>query len=73
MERSHRIDAEEFWRKFDDDNFDLATEALAQWAYRYNHERFSMALGGRTPMEKLAAIRGQPLPSFLMVNCSGVQ
>jgi transposase InsO family protein len=71
VERSHRIDAEEFWRKFDDDNFDLATEALAQWAYRYNNERFSMALAGRTPMEKLAAIRGQPAPAFPLSIAAG--
>jgi hypothetical protein len=29
--------------------------------YRYNHERFSMALRGRTPMEKLAAMLAPPL------------
>jgi hypothetical protein len=42
-------------------DFDAATEALAAWEYQYNHERFSMALRGRTPMEKLAAMLAPPL------------
>jgi hypothetical protein len=33
---------------------------VGAWKYRYNHERFSMALQGRTPMEKLAAILAPP-------------
>jgi transposase InsO family protein len=40
-------------------DFDEAVGQLAAWEYRYNHERFSMALNGRTPMEKLAAILAQ--------------
>ena len=36
-------------------DFDAAAEALVVWEHRYNHDRFSMALRGRTPMEKLAA------------------
>jgi transposase InsO family protein len=55
VERSHRIDAEEFWERYAGQDFDAASEALAAWEYRYNHERFSMALQGHTPMEKLAA------------------
>jgi transposase InsO family protein len=55
VERSHRIDDEEFWGRYADYDFDAAHEALAAWEYRYNHERFSMPLRGRTPMEKLAA------------------
>ncbi|MGE3840295.1 MAG: integrase core domain-containing protein [Vicinamibacterales bacterium] len=56
VERSHRIDQEEFWGRHEGDDFDAATRELALWAHRYNHERFSMALAGRTPMEKLAAV-----------------
>jgi transposase InsO family protein len=55
VERSHRIDQEEFWSQHD---FATRTEAdapLADWAHRYNHERFSLALHGRTPAEKLHA------------------
>jgi hypothetical protein len=36
---------------------------LAAWEYRYNHQRFSMALNGRTPMEKLAAMLAPPIPT----------
>lgn len=56
VERSHRIDQEEFWgrRRFDD--FDAAAVGLRAWEAHYNHERFSMALQGRTPAEKLAAL-----------------
>lgn len=56
VERSQRIDDEEFWRRYVGQDFDAAHEALAAWEHRYNHERFSMALRGRTPMEKLAAM-----------------
>ena len=54
VERSHRIDEEEFWGRYAGQDFDLASDALSAWEHRYNHERFSMALRGRTPMEKLA-------------------
>jgi transposase InsO family protein len=61
VERSHRIDDEEFWGRYAGQDFDAATDALAAWEYRYNHERFSMALRGRTPLEKLAAKLAPPL------------
>jgi transposase InsO family protein len=61
VERSHRIDEEEFWGRYVGQEFDAAYEALLAWEHRYNHERFSMALRGRTPMEKLAARRPTPL------------
>src|SRR5262244_2230665 len=56
VERSHRIDQEEFWgrRRFDD--FDAAALGLRAWERHYNHERFSLALQGRTPAEKLGAL-----------------
>jgi transposase InsO family protein len=63
VERSHRIDDEEFWTRYGGKDFDDAVGQLAAWEYRYNHERFSMALNGRTPMEKLAAILAPPLPT----------
>jgi hypothetical protein len=34
----------------------LSNQIETMWEYRYNHQRFSMALQGRKPMEKLAAI-----------------
>lgn len=53
VERSH---SEEFWSRHDVTEFDGAAAALRCWGRTYNHERFSMALGGRTPAEKLAAV-----------------
>jgi len=53
VERSHRIDAEEFWSRNDFETVAAAEASLADWERRYNHERFSMALHGRTPIEKL--------------------
>jgi transposase InsO family protein len=61
VERSHRIDEEEFWGRYHGQDFDAASAALAVWEHRYNHERFSMALRGRTPMEKLAALLALPV------------
>jgi transposase InsO family protein len=55
VERSHRIDDEEFWQRHSFSSFDDASAALENWERRYNHERFSMALRGNTPSEILAA------------------
>lgn len=54
VERSHRTDQEEFWSRQRVDTFEAAVPALAAWEHHYNHERFSLALHGRTPAEKLA-------------------
>jgi transposase InsO family protein len=53
VEWSHRIDQEEFWGRQRFPDFEAA--ALRGWETRYNYERFSLALQGRTPTEKLAA------------------
>ena len=58
VERSHRIDNEEFWGRSTFSSFTEAAGALRSWETRYNTERFSMALQGRTPAEKLAAVLG---------------
>ncbi|HXF96027.1 MAG TPA: integrase core domain-containing protein [Gemmatimonadales bacterium] len=55
VERSHRIDEEEFWSRSEFPDYRTAAQALLAWERYYNHERFSMALQGRTPGEKLAA------------------
>ena len=55
VERSHRIDSEEFWGRHDFTDRVEAEPGLRDWERRYNHERFSLALAGRTPAEKLAA------------------
>jgi transposase InsO family protein len=57
VERSHRIDQEEFWGRQRFPDFENAAAALRDWETRYNYERFSLALQGRTPAEKLAALR----------------
>lgn len=54
VERSHRIDNEEFWGRQSFLDFDAAAGALQRWEHTYNVERFSLALHGETPAEKLA-------------------
>jgi transposase InsO family protein len=55
VERSHRIDHEEFWSRQAFPDFDTAAAALRSWEATYNYQRLSLALKGRTPAEKLAA------------------
>jgi transposase InsO family protein len=56
VERSHRIDNEEFWGRHEFAGFEEAAQAVRDWEHVYNYLRFSMALHGRTPAEKLAAV-----------------
>jgi transposase InsO family protein len=56
VERSHRIDHEEFWSRQRLTSYGEAETALRAWEQHYNVERFS-ALQGQTPSEKLAAHR----------------
>jgi transposase InsO family protein len=60
VERSHRIDQEEFWGRHQFPDFETAAAALPTWERRYNYERLSLAIQGRTPAEKLASL----LPTF---------
>ena len=60
VERSHRIDQEEFWGRERFADFEAAAVGLRAWETRYNHERFSLALQGRTPAEKLATLLPAP-------------
>jgi transposase InsO family protein len=73
VERSHRIDDEEFWTAYAGEDFDDATRELARWEHRYNHERFSMALAGRTPMEKLTLVLARRPPPPAMGSITTVQ
>src|SRR5262245_13005721 len=57
VERSHRIDQEEFWSRRRFETFLEADAALQGWERVYNLERFSLALRGETPAEKLARLR----------------
>jgi hypothetical protein len=54
VEHSHRTDQEEFWSRHTFANLESAVAALDAWQHRYNYERFSLALQGPTPAEKLA-------------------
>jgi transposase InsO family protein len=56
VERSHRIDHEEFWSRQRFRDFDSAATAVRAWEATYNYTRFSLALKGRTPAEKLATL-----------------
>jgi transposase InsO family protein len=56
VERSHRIDAEEFYRMLDGvviDDTELFNDKLQEWEHFYNFDRPHGALGGRTPYERL--------------------
>jgi transposase InsO family protein len=45
------------WGRHRFQDFEVAAVALRDWETRYNFERFSLALQGRTPAEKLAALQ----------------
>ena len=56
VERSHRIDAEEFYRLLDGvmiDDTKLFNDKLAEWENFYNYHRPHGGLGGQTPYERL--------------------
>ena len=63
VERSHRIDAEEFYRMLDGvvvDDSKLFTTKLQEWEDFYNFDRPHGALGGQTPYERLRQKVGGP-------------
>ena len=49
-----------FWGRRCFDDFEAAAVGLRGWETHYNNERFSMALQGRTPAEKLAGFSTVP-------------
>ena len=56
VERSHRIDAEEFYRLLDGtviDDAKVFNDKLQEWEDYYNYDRPHGALGGQTPYERL--------------------
>jgi transposase InsO family protein len=56
VERSHRIDAEEFYRQLKGvviDDAQLFNDKLQEWQDFYNYHRPHGALGGQTPYERL--------------------
>src|SRR5262249_7231852 len=64
VERSHRIDAEEFYRLLDGQVIDdtrLFTGKLQEWEDYYNYHRPHGALGGQTPYQRLRQKAQDPL------------
>jgi transposase InsO family protein len=56
VERSHRIDAEEFYRLLDGvviDDTKVFNDKLQEWEDYYNYHRPHGALDGQTPYERL--------------------
>ena len=56
MERSHRIDVEEFYRGLEGqviDTSELFNQKLQEWQDFYNYARPHGSLGGQTPYERL--------------------
>jgi transposase InsO family protein len=65
VERSHRIDAEEFYRLLDGaviDDAKVFNNKLQEWEDYYNYHRPHGGLGGQTPYERLR-IKTQPSPT----------
>ncbi len=70
VERSHQVDDEACWSRSPFAGFTPAAEAWLAWEHRSNHERFSLALNGLTPTEKLStfASASSPLPSVAILQ-----
>jgi hypothetical protein len=64
VERSHRIDSEEFYRLLQGhviDDANLFSEKRQEWEDYYNYHRPRGALGGQTPYERLRQKAQDPL------------
>jgi transposase InsO family protein len=64
VERSHRIDSEEFYRLLEGqviDDTNLFTDKLQEWEDYYNYHRPHGALNGQTPYERLRQKTQDPL------------
>jgi hypothetical protein len=64
VERSHRIDADEFYRLLDGvvlDDARLFTTKLQEWEDFYNFDRPHGAWGGQTPYERLRQKKPEPV------------
>ncbi|GAA3127997.1 hypothetical protein GCM10020255_000760 [Rhodococcus baikonurensis] len=64
VERSHRIDSDEFYRLLEGEVIDdtkLFAERLQQWEGHYNYDRPHGALSGQTPYERLKQKARDPL------------
>jgi hypothetical protein len=74
VERSHRIDADEFYRLLDGvviDDTGLFNERLREWEnlYNFNRPHGGLGLGGQTPYERLRQKTGSPVCPAI-VSCT---
>ena len=66
MERSHRIDNEEFYQRLEGeliDDTEVFNDKLREWEDYYNYYRPHGALGGQTPYERLKLKTSTKAPS----------
>lgn len=57
VERSHQTDEEEFYRRFPFKSPHEPQRLFAEWEHEYNHRRPHLALGDKTPVERLCEPR----------------
>jgi transposase InsO family protein len=57
VERSHRTDEEEFYRRMTFRTAAELTVKLRRWEHEYNHRRPHLALAGKTPAERFCELR----------------
>lgn len=57
VERSHRTDEEEFYRRVIFRSPQDLAQKLQAWEHEYNHRRLHLALRGKTPAERLCELR----------------
>jgi transposase InsO family protein len=75
VERSHRIDAEEFYRRLDGvviDDAKIFNDKLLEWEHFYNYARPHGSLGGQTPYERLKQKLATDPASPMIVSCTCV-
>jgi transposase InsO family protein len=65
VERSHRTDEDEFYRRVTFKTRPELVRKLRAWEHEYNHRRLHLALGGKTPAERLAELRISPAVGVL--------
>ncbi len=76
VERSHRIDGEEFYRMLDGvvvDDSELFAERLQEWEDYYNYDRPHGGLGGQTPYERLRQKTKGPEQTIIFSSTSTME
>lgn len=57
VERSHRTDGEEFYRRTIFRTPGELAAKLRRWEHEYNHQRPHLALAGKTPAERMCELK----------------